>query len=58
MKNILIIGHSSGVGKALTEKICKDQRVYGTYFKKSAEDSNENVSSHYLNVLDEQINLD
>lgn len=54
MKNILIIGHSSGIGKALSEKLTEEARVYGTYCKNQPAETSTNVSSHYLNVLDEQ----
>ncbi len=53
MKNFLIIGHSSGVGNALTKILCKDAKVYGTYNTNKVNFENEQVQSTYLNVLDE-----
>ena len=57
MKNILIVGHSSGIGEALSNQLSNSYRVYGTYFSKQPEASNENVSSHYVNVLEDTIDL-
>jgi NAD(P)-dependent dehydrogenase (short-subunit alcohol dehydrogenase family) len=53
MKNILIVGHSSGIGNALTKILSPENRIYGTYFHNNPDLSNENVTSHYLNVMDE-----
>lgn len=53
MKNILIIGHSSGIGQALTEILAGQHRVYGTYYKQTSGFNHANTSSHYLNVLDD-----
>lgn len=57
MKNILIVGHSSGIGEALSNKLSNTSMLYGTYFSKQPELSNSNVSSHYLNVLEDNIDL-
>lgn len=57
MKNILIVGHSSGIGKALSEKLSKDNKVFGTYCKNQSTSNNQNTTSHYLNVLDENIDI-
>ncbi len=56
MKNYLIIGHSSGIGNAIAAKLSVDNFVYGTYAKNKTENK-QNVSSHYLNVLDNEIDL-
>ncbi|WP_020594932.1 SDR family NAD(P)-dependent oxidoreductase [Spirosoma panaciterrae] len=53
MKNYLVVGHSSGIGKALSAKLAESHYVTGTYYKNEVA-SFQNVSSHYLNVLDEQ----
>lgn len=53
MKNILIIGHSSGIGNALTKKLAEYNKVYGTYFSNPSDFGHDHVVSHYLNVLDE-----
>jgi len=57
MKNILIIGHSSGIGEALTHKLCESAHVIGTYYSHANTFEHPNVSSYYLNVLDEQPDL-
>ena len=57
MKNILIVGHSSGIGKALSAKLSSDCKVFGTYYKNQAISNHPNTSSHYLNVLDENIDM-
>lgn len=53
MKNYLIVGHSSGIGDALTKMLAPNHRVFGTYFTKSDTYQHPNVSSHYLNVMDD-----
>jgi NAD(P)-dependent dehydrogenase (short-subunit alcohol dehydrogenase family) len=57
MKNYLIIGHSSGIGKALSAQLAVDNRVYGTYCKNQPTSNSSNESSHYLNVLDDTFDL-
>ena len=56
MKNYLIIGASSGIGKALTKNLSAEDKVFGTYNNIVKEDGN-NISYHKLNVLDENIDL-
>jgi NAD(P)-dependent dehydrogenase (short-subunit alcohol dehydrogenase family) len=57
MKNYLIIGASSGIGKYLSELLNKNgHRVYGTYYTNQLEDQ-EGITFHPLNVLDEQPDL-
>jgi NAD(P)-dependent dehydrogenase (short-subunit alcohol dehydrogenase family) len=58
MQNFLIIGGSSGIGLALTQKISLEQKVISTYNNTLPTLSNNNVSYNKLNVLDENINLD
>lgn len=57
MKKILIIGHSTGIGYALAEKLSSNHIVYGTYCKNKPIVYSDNVSSHFLNVLDDQPDL-
>ncbi len=55
MKNILVVGASSGIGKSLTAVLQQEgHQVIGTYR------SNEVDSSqfHFLDVLQEEVNLD
>ena len=57
MNNYLIIGHSSGIGKAISQKLSVDNRVYGTYFKNELELTEGNTSTRFRNVMDDQLNL-
>ncbi|MBK7764166.1 MAG: SDR family oxidoreductase [Bacteroidetes bacterium] len=52
MKNILIIGASSGIGNALADKLSKEANVFATF--NTHPQSAENIHYHFLNVLDEQ----
>lgn len=56
MKNILIIGASSGIGKATAALLSKDHHVWGTYHNHAIE-SSENNSFYPLNVLDESLDM-
>jgi NAD(P)-dependent dehydrogenase (short-subunit alcohol dehydrogenase family) len=58
MRNYLIIGCSSGIGKALTEKLAAQNRVFGTYFKNTPQFSSANISTHGLNVLEDDPRLE
>lgn len=55
MKNYLIVG-TSGIGKALSEQLAVENNVIGTYFKNRQPDS-RNLSFHYVDVLDENIDF-
>lgn len=56
MKNIAIIGASSGIGLALALlEVKKGNEVFGTYSKNNS--PNEQLVLHHLNVLDEQIDF-
>jgi NAD(P)-dependent dehydrogenase (short-subunit alcohol dehydrogenase family) len=56
MKNILIIGASSGIGKETAELLAKEgHQVFGTY--NSTESSHSEINFHALNVLDEDHDL-
>lgn len=55
MKNILVVGASSGIGDCLTELLQREgNRVFGTY--RSNELSGDQF--HYLDVLEEDLKLD
>ncbi len=50
MKNYLVIGASSGIGKALSEMLSQDDnQVFGTYHSNTFEDAG-NIKAHYLDV--------
>lgn len=53
MKNILIVGHSSGIGKALSELMAENCRVYGTYSKTETTHQHPHISAHFVDVLDD-----
>jgi NAD(P)-dependent dehydrogenase (short-subunit alcohol dehydrogenase family) len=57
MKNYLIIGHSTGIGAALSAKLSTKNRVFGTFNKNQTDSQNSNTSSHQLNVLDDNLDL-
>lgn len=57
MKNILVVGCSSGIGHAITQKLMTDHRVYGTYYTHEVDFSSAQVSVHHLNVLEDKIEL-
>ena len=52
MKNIVIIGGSSGIGKALTHKLAAANNVYTTFNKTEATNF-DSVQYFNLNILDE-----
>lgn len=55
LKNLLVIGGSSGIGNHLATKIADKHRVYATFNKHTPTPSeNENLSFHFCNVTDEQ----
>ncbi len=60
MKNYLIVGASSGIGKELSDILSRDgQRVFGTYCKTEAqEDTPDNFSYHYLDVERDAMNFE
>lgn len=51
MKNYVIIGGSSGIGKALTEKLSFTNKVFATFHQHEVL-SSQNRSFHFLNVLE------
>ncbi len=56
MKNILIVGGSSGIGLALSKQLCEQHQVFATYSKNKTPNAT-NLNYHYLNVLDENLDL-
>lgn len=58
MKNILIIGASSGIGAQLAKQLVeKGNRVFGTYFKNRIEPKTEKLYMNKLDVLEDSPDL-
>ncbi len=59
MKNIFIVGASSGIGLRLAEQLSADDtRVFGTYYKNKPDSQNQKIVYHPLDVQEENYALD
>ena len=58
MKNYLVIGGSSGIGKALTEQLALDGNVLATYHTNETESSIPTVNYFHLDVTQDEIDWD
>lgn len=59
MKNYFIIGGSSGIGRALSKQLTTaGNQVYGTYYKNQPNDVQTYEHFTFLDVTDENLNLD
>ena len=59
MKNILIIGASSGIGAQLSKNLAAaGHNVTGTYNENTDYDVIPGVSMHQLNVMEDELNMD
>ena len=57
MGNFLVIGASSGIGKAIATQLASEgHQVFATFHKNSIE-ADQNIHAHFLNVLDEQVDF-
>ncbi|PKA82040.1 NAD(P)-dependent dehydrogenase (short-subunit alcohol dehydrogenase family) [Ulvibacter sp. MAR_2010_11] len=58
MRNYVVIGGSSGIGKALVKVLKdKDATIISTFNKNTPQEENENVSYHKFNVLSDSLDL-
>lgn len=58
MKNYLIVGASSGIGKSLANKLAESgNQVFATYNDHPVENSSPNISYSHLNVMDSELDL-
>lgn len=58
MKNYLIIGASSGIGKSLANKLADlGNQVFATYNEHPAENTSANINYSHLNVMDDELDL-
>jgi NAD(P)-dependent dehydrogenase (short-subunit alcohol dehydrogenase family) len=59
MKNFLIIGGSSGIGKELANQLSNSgNQVFATYYKNEPAQANPNIHFHKFNVLEENLSTD
>ncbi|WP_296704500.1 SDR family oxidoreductase [Algoriphagus sp.] len=58
MKNYLIVGASSGIGKSLANKLAESgHQVFATYNEHPIENDSPNISYSQLNVIDDELDL-
>ena len=59
MKNYLIIGGSSGIGKALSEKLANaGHQVFATFNQHKPQVERSNITYTFLDVLEDELNMD
>ena len=58
MKNYLIIGGSSGIGKELTRILSQqNHQVFATYFNNAVQENSSGIHYQHLDVMDENMEL-
>lgn len=57
MKNILIVGASSGIGRAAAEQLCAEYQVWGTYNKTIPGSAAHQLQYYPLDVLQETLDM-
>lgn len=50
MKNYLVVGHSSGIGGKIAERLSREHMVFGTHFQHEPQYIADTRSSHFLDV--------
>jgi len=55
MKNYLIVGASSGIGKAVANKLSSTNKVFGTYFKTEPDSAMSDVEFFHYDVLSNEV---
>lgn len=59
MRNYVVIGGSSGIGKELVTLLKEDGgNIFATYNKNKVEGNHENITYHQFDVLNDTLNLD
>ncbi len=59
MKNYLVVGASSGIGKALAQNLSSsNNQVFGTYFQTEISNNENGIQYTALNVLEDDFSLD
>ena len=59
MKNYLVIGGSSGIGKELTNQLSQQgNKVFATYHKNEPSQRDDNIHFQHFNVIEENLSTD